>query len=450
MFNRPGPTVTRLFLGALTMLATLGGPLATSGRAAPPPTSSEPVVAVVGSGWPGRADWRLAEMLSNRIADLDRFRIVPEGQVQAALRGQTQGVETDPGSLGKLTHSLGASLLIIPEVEGARDWRQRQEVTSETRRRYWPHHELIVRTTRERVSFGANVRADIRIYDARSGHEETLPFWVGAVSMASNWQAESKALEVVARSLVLRLRELYPLRATVVSKNGRDITLDAGWDQGVKARYYFHATSDPDSLVRVDRVFPDSCQGRLIQGYYHLAAGQRVIEDPVPVLQGNLGIGFAGRATVATGGLQSLLNTIEFHLNESGADGPDLVVDLGYLSDSAGIGALSLGAHLDPQIELIPEIFWLDASIGAETDLYAMNQGGTTLDADSYHALGALGARLALPLGFKLSASIGWMTPFEVSTWSPDLSGGPVTAPSTLPSFRIGGPFVQAGLTWGF
>ena len=450
MSKRPGTAIRRLLGGTLAMLCTLGGPLAACGRAAMPSRAGKPVLAIVAGRWPDQSDWRLSEMLSNRIADLGRFRIVPEGQVRAALHGQTEGADTSPGLLGKLARSLGASLLILPAVQGALDWRQQREVATETRRRYWPHHELIVRTTHESVSFGANVRAAIRLYDARSGHEETLPFWVDAISMESNWQAESNALGVVARSLVLRLRELFPLRAAVAAKNGRDITLDIGWQQGVKASYYFRGVLDPAALVRVDRVFPDSCRGRLVQGYYHLGAGQRVVEDPRPVLRGDLGIGFASRATIAPGGLQSVLDAVEFHLNQSGADGPDLVFDLGYLTDSAGIGALSLGGHLDPQIEIIPEIFWLDAAIGAEADLYAMDQAGATLDADSYHALGSLGARLALPLGFKLSANAGWMTPFEVSTWSPALSGVPAQVPGKLPSFRIGGPFVQGSLSWSF
>ena len=450
MSNRPGTAVLRLLGGASIVLGAIMGPLAGSGRAAAPRTSGEPVVAVVAGGWPDRAERRLAAELSSRIAALDRFRIVPAGQVQSALHGQTEVAGAPPAPLGKLARSLGASLLIVCDVEGAQDWRQRRVVASETRRRYWPHHELIVRTTRESVFFGANVRAAIRLYDARSGHAETLPFWVDASSLESGRQAESNAFDVVARSLVLRLRELFPLRAAVIAKNGRDITLDAGWNQGVKASYYFHAVADPDAVVRVDRVLPDSCQGRLIQGYYHLAAGQRVIEDPSPELGGNLGIGFAARTTIAHGGLQSVLDALEIHLNQSGADGPDVVFDLGYLTDSAGIGALSLGAHLDPQIEILPEIFWLDASIGAEADLYAENQAGTTLDADSYHALGSLGARLALPLGFKLAANVGWMTPFEVSTWSEDVGGGAIPMASQLPSFWLGGPFVQGGLSWGF
>lgn len=421
--------------------ALLAAPcLLTAALCAPALAAPKPVVAILEYRGSPPVDDRLARLIRWRVAEMGRFALAPEAWI-------AQGQD---GSIADLARKLGARIVLVPEVEGNRAWRERHEEETVHKHREGDDVE-VVKVKTVHTDYTDSVRAAVRIVDESSGFDQRL--WFGAVQTSddSNFQAQNKALDAMVQTLAVRLRELYPLHARIVSRDGRSVTLDAGSHQGLREGYFFHLATSPDAIVHVETVDPRSSTAWIVGGYYRVAVGQGLTEDPAPDLPRFFGVGYVNRVTFAGKALQTTLNGIKFDLNDSGAEGPALGADIGFLDDITGIGALSLGLHVTPQLECIPEILWLDATLGAEADFYELYSQGDALSDQSLHALASVGARVALPLGFKLSASLGYMSPWTVGSWSlsgADGSSTPASGP--LPSFTVGGPFVRGSVLWEF
>ncbi|MBM3269930.1 MAG: hypothetical protein FJZ01_20035 [Candidatus Sericytochromatia bacterium] len=306
----------------------------------------------------------------------------------------------------------------------------------------------------ETVEYTCNGEADVRILDRRTGLEDMLHVVRTGVSHSSTGDAREEVYSGIVRFVLDALRSRYRLQATVTHKDGRNVFLDRGRDVGIEPDAVFSALSPDGSVVgevRVERVESGSAVGRVRVGYYKIGPGTRLEERIGGGAPVGLSIGLVNRLLPGTAQPigQSYLG-LEGHLRQADTDAWfDVAGDLTFISNTSGVNGLGLFASFIPQVELLPEWLWLHMPFGAGFEVYSTTAAsGKSATATGLHLTVGLGTTLATPVGLRLSADAGVMTPWTVSGWTEGSGRNAVAA--TGPTFDVGGPFVRWSLTYGF
>lgn len=402
---------------------------------APVPVTSKPSLAILpGGGLYTPFNDMLYARLQNALIQLDRFNILERSRVQALVseRDLIRGAYARPQEIGKL---LNANKLLIAEM------------TSD------PTAQAIREGKGYR--YQSYAQASVRFVDVETGLAyDSFSVSAEASDTSSREQAQMRAMDNLVNDIVRGIRDRAKLNALVTSRDGRRVILDQGRNKGMKPDLFFQAV-DPYGQdlgkLRVVTVNDTFSVAEVVRGYYSVKTGSTAVEQPYGGMP--FGVGFANRSLVTSKGeIEGTFNGLDLHFNQSGY-GWGWGVELGGVTHRGGLTGFGGVLRLEPQIEIVPERFWLYLTLGGGGNLLmaSIPSSGATATSGSLNALASVGANLSPFGGLNLFADAGYMSPWTVGGWTQDLGGDrsrPVT--EAMPSPVIGGAFARAGASWTF
>lgn len=373
--------------------------------------------------------------LQAALIQLGRFNVLERGKIQTLVgeRDLARNGYAQPTELGKL---LNAQKLLIAEM------------TSD------PTGQLIYDKKEKKKHYESYARASVRFIDVSTGVAYDA-FEVSAETMdpISRERAQDQAMDSVVSQILAGIRSRSRLSAKVTDRSGRRVHLDEGRNIGVQPGQFYDAVDaygEHIGHLHVVSASDTQSTAEIIRGYYTVNSGLKVIEQSGGGWP--FGIGYANRSLVTTdGNIEGAFNALDLHFNQSGV-GLGGGVELGHLSHRGGLQGFGVVLRLEPQMEIVPERFWLYASMGGGLGLYtatipASSEMGTTL---SLNALASVGANVVPFGGLNLFVDGGYMSPWQLNDWRRSVGDASVPVTATMPNPIIGGAFARAGATWGF
>ncbi|MNX01738.1 Curli production assembly/transport component CsgG [compost metagenome] len=372
--------------------------------------------------------------LQTALIQLDRFNMLERSQIQSLVneRDLVRGGYARAQEIGKL---LNANKVLVAEM------------TSD------PTAQAIKEDKGYR--YQSYARASIRFIDVATGVAyDAFEMSAEASDTTSREMAQMRAMDNLVSSIVQGVRERAKLNALITSRDGRRLILDQGRNKGMKSGLFFQAVGKYDEdqgRLKVVEVNDTHSVAELVRGYYSVKTGATAVEQPYGGMP--FGIGYANRSLLTRdGSVEGAFNGLDLHFNQSGY-GLSWGLELGHVSHRGGINGFGAFARLEPQLEIVPERFWLYLTLGGGGNLLlaSVPSGGASATSGSLNALASVGANLSPFGGLNLFLDGGYMSPWQVGGWTQDLGGDDskaVTDP--MPTPVIGGAFARAGVTWSF
>jgi hypothetical protein len=367
-------------------------------------------------------DRRLAARIETELRAISRFRLLPLPESGA---GSTGAKALERGRAIALEAGADAALVL--------GFLQNPE----------PQYERVTDVAGHYVT---NSQVEFALLDAHGEGtrlRRTLTFH--GESPGSSETALQEAMDRVADDVARELRAAYRLHTAIATRQGRHLTLSHGSDAGIQEGMFF--TGDPrGGRVRVTKVQARSSEAELLEGYYDLAVGSKLIEQTYVSFPAAAGLFDAEFLTPTPGRLTGLV----LGYNRTGF-GYGATLTLGQLSQGSATG-LGFGAQFEPQREWIPERLWVYGDLGVEVELLGQPIPGTGEHASSQGLHGTLGAGLGGRLGnAEATVGLGYWTPFLADRWNQTTGViEPVDASARVPHPLLGGFFVEGSATWAF
>lgn len=373
--------------------------------------------------------------LQAALIRLGRFNVLERGKIQALMgeRDLARNGYAMPADIGKL---LNAQKLLIAEM------------TSD------PTPQHIVDKKAKTRHFESYARATVRFIDVATGVAyDAFEVSAEAIDPASRERAQDQAMDNLVGQILSRVRSRTRLGAMVTDRQGRRVHLSEGRNIGILPGQYFEAVDaygEHIGQLHVLASAEEQSTAEIIRGYYTVNPGLKVIEQSGGGWP--FGIGFANRSFLtSTGQLEGAFNALDLHINQSGV-GLGGGLELGHLSHRGGLSGLGAVLRLEPQVEIVPERFWLYASLGGGLGLYTspIPVTGETGTAIAVNALASVGANLSPLGGLNLFVDGGYMSPWLLNDWQRSVGDRNVPVTATMPNPVIGGAFARAGVSWAF
>lgn len=382
------------------------------------------IVVVPNEGLYPVGDRRLADAVRREILGISRFQLA-ETPVDLPL-GEMMGSERRALAIGR---EVGANTVV--RLGFLRD-------PQASYRRY----------TDLQGYYAASSEVELTLFDLPEGRRrlrKVYPFY--GESPSSREVAETLAYDRLVRDISADLRKAFRLSATIVAREGRKATLDAGAEAGIQEGMFFSGhdgTGSPFGRLRISKVASESAEGELLSGYDALTPGVRVYEQ-------------AYASFPAAAGLshhmfwQGSFTGVTLEYNRSGF-GSGAGLEVGTLSQG-GVNGFALLARWVPQREIWPERLWAYGELGGGGALLSQQISGTTAHANAFSLHAIAGAGLAGRIFSGLGASLGlvYWTPWAPDSWShtPGTSA-PVDVSNQVVYPTLGGLGLRASLTWDF
>lgn len=372
--------------------------------------------------------------LQTALIRLDRFNMLERSQIQSLVseRDLVRGGYARAQEIGKL---LNASKILVAEMTSDPT---AQAIREEKGYRYQSY-----------------ARASIRFIDVATGVAyDAFEVSAEASDSSSREQAQMRAMDDLVNSIVQGVRDRAKLNALITSRDGRRLVLDQGRNKGMKSDLFFQAVGrngEELGRLRVVEVNDTHSVAEVVRGYYSVKTGASAVEQPYGGMP--FGVGYANRSLITRdGSVEGAFNGLDLHFNQSGY-GLSWGLELGHVSHRGGINGFGAFARLEPQLEIVPERFWLYMTLGGGGNLLlaGIPSSGETATSGSLNALASVGANVSPFGGLNLFVDGGYMSPWTVGGWTQDLGGDkskPVT--EAMPAPVIGGAFARAGVTWAF
>lgn len=416
-------------------LAQMKRPQTVQSLSQPVAPNNKPTLAILPGGgiYSPHNDVLFAKLQTALIA-LDRFNLLERARVESLMteRDLVRGGYARAQEIGKL---LNANKILVAEMTS--------DPTPQTLRE------------ENGYRYQSYARASVRFIDVATGVAyDAFEVSAEASDTTSREQAQMRAMDNLVSDIVRGIRDRTKLDAQITSRDGRRVVLDQGRNKGMKAGLYFQAigsNGEDQGRLKVVEVNDTYSVAEVVRGYYSIKTGSTAIEQPYGGAP--FGIGYANRSLLTRQGeVEGAFNGLDLHFNQSG-HGLGWGIELGHVSHRGGINGFGAVARLEPQLEIVPERFWLYLTLGGGGNLLLANipTSGATATTGSLNALASLGANVSPFGGLNLFVDAGYMTPWKVGGWTQDLGGDetkPVADP--MPSPVIGGAFARAGVTWVF
>lgn len=366
---------------------------------------------------------------------LGRFNVLERGKIQALIgeRDLARNGYALPAELGKL---LNAQKLLIAEM------------TSD------PTAQHIVDKKAKVRRYESYARATVRFIDVATGVAyDAFEVSAEAIDPASRERAQDQAMDNLVSQILGGVRSRTRLSAVVADRQGRRVHLSEGRSIGIHPGLYFAAVDaygEHLGQVHVLSAAENQSTAEIVRGYYTVASGLKVIEQSGGGWP--FGIGFANRSLfTSTGEIEGAFNALDLHFNQSGV-GLGGGVELGHLSHRGGLNGFGATLRLEPQLEIVPERFWLYASLGGGLGVYTapVPVTGETGTALALNALASVGANLSPFGGLNLFIDGGYMSPWPLNDWQRSVGDRSIPVTATMPTPVIGGAFARAGASWAF
>ncbi len=372
--------------------------------------------------------------LQAALIGLGRFNVLERGKIQALVgeRDLVRNGYAQPFEIGKL---LNAQKLLIAEM------------TSD------PSAQRIYDKKGKNNRFESYARATVRFIDVSTGVAyDAFEVTAEASDASSRERAEAQAMDYIVGQILSGVRSRTRLSAMVTDRSGRRVHLNEGRNIGIKPGQYFDAVDaygEHIGHLHVTAASDTQATAEIIRGYYSVASGLRVIEQAGGGWP--FGIGFANRSFISAGNIEGAFNALDLHFNQSGV-GLGGGVELGHLSHRGGLQGFGAMVRLEPQVEIVPERFWLYAHLGGGLGLYSAgipnsSDLGTSL---SLNALAAVGANVQPLGGLNLFVDGGYMSPWQLTDWQRRVGENSIRVTEPMPNPIIGGAFARAGVSWAF
>lgn len=373
--------------------------------------------------------------LQTALIQLDRFNVLERSRVQALVneRDLMRGGYSRAQEVGKL---LNANKLLVAEMVS--------DPTAQVIPQEKGYH------------YTSYARASVRFVDVETGLAyDAFEVSAEATDSTSREQAQMRAMDNLVSDIIRGIRERTKLNAQITSRDGRRLILDQGRNKGMQGDLFFQAVDrfgKEEGRLRIVEVNETYSVAELVRGYYSVKTGSTVVEQPYGGMP--FGVGYANRSLISGDGIEGAFNGLDLHFNQSGY-GLGWGIELGHVSHQGGISGFGAFARLEPQLEIVPERFWLYLTLGAGGNLLLADVPGEndTATTGSLNALASVGASVS-PFGsLNLFVDGGYMSPWKVSGWTQDLGGEQSKAVDpgiAMPAPTIGGAFARAGVTWAF
>ena len=287
-------------------------------------------------------------------------------------------------------------------------------------------------------------QVDVRLIDARNMHTIYRQAFqcYGEHPYASN-VAEDQAFASLTQNVVALLRSLFPIEARLKSRSGREVTLDAGLEQGLRVGMIF-ARKTPqghEGRLEITQVSGNSATGSIWVDRDRFHPGDKVIEQvngSAPSALGMIRYQFLSGASF-TG--------LALERNHSGW-GWDGKIEFGAYQQGSANGP-AIYAFYVPQFEWIPERLWGTLDLGAGGELLSDAVPGFTENATSFGLHGVLGGGVVAKILPSMTISLGlsYFTPWQLNDWSSPTGASP-TAVASLPHLSLGGLGWRVALNW--
>lgn len=396
---------------------------------------NKPTLAILpGAGLHGPYNDILFGKLQTALIQLDRFNMLERSRVQSLIneRDLVRGGYARAQEIGKL---LNANKILVAEM------------TSD------PTAQAIKESKGYR--YQSYARASVRFIDVSTGLAyDAFEVSAEASDTTSREQAQMRAMDSLVGDIVRGVRDRAKLNALITSRDGRRLVLDQGRNKGMKSDLFFQAVGrrgEDQGRIRVVEVNDTHSVAEVVRGYWSIKTGSSAVEQPYGGMP--FGVGYANRSLLTRDGqVEGAFNGLDLHFNQSGY-GLGWGLELGHVSHRGGINGFGAYARLEPQLEIVPERFWLYLTLGGGGNLLLSQipSNGATATSGSLNALASLGANVSPFGGLNLFLDAGYMSPWKVGGWTQDLGADqskPVS--EAMPNPVIGGAFARAGVSWSF
>lgn len=372
--------------------------------------------------------------LQAALIGLGRFNVLERGKIQALMseRDLARDGYAQPVQLGKL---LNAQKLLIAEM------------TSD------PSPTRIIDKKAKSQRFESYARATVRFIDVSTGVAYDAFEVAAEANDSTRERAQDLAMDYIVGQIMSGVRSRTRLSAMVTDRRGRRVHLSEGRNIGIKPGQYFDAVDaygEHIGHLHVVSAADTQSTAEIIRGYYTVGSGLKVIEQAGGGWP--FGIGFANRSFLtSTGTLEGAFNALDLHFNQSGV-GWGGGLELGHLSHRGGLSGFGIVGRLEPQMEIVPERFWLYAHLGAGLGLYTANipSTGGLGSSISLNALASVGANLTPFGGLNMFVDGGYMSPWQLGNWQRSIGETSFPVNEPMPNPIIGGAFARAGVSWAF
>lgn len=382
------------------------------------------IVVVPNEGLFPVGDRRLADAVRREIKGISRFQLLEvPGDVPG---GEMMGSERRALAIGR---EVGANTVV--RLGFLRD-------PQATYRRY----------TDLQGYYATSSELELTLFDLPEGRlrlRKVYPFY--GESPSSREVAETLAYDRLVRDISADLRKAFRLSATIVARDGRKATLDAGADAGIQEGMFFGALDAGGASVgrlRIFRVANESAEGELLSGYEALTPGVRVYEQAYASFPAAAGVSHHMF-------WQGSFTGVTLEYNRSGF-GSGAGLEVGTLTQDGVSGFAILGRWV-PQREIWPERLWAYGELGGGGALLSQKVPGSTAHANAFSLHAIAGAGLAGRVWSGLGASLGlvYWTPWAPESWShtPGTSA-PIDVSNQVVYPTLGGLGLRASLTWDF
>ncbi|HEY9855457.1 MAG TPA: CsgG/HfaB family protein [Stenomitos sp.] len=372
--------------------------------------------------------------LQSALIRLGRFNVLERGKIQALIgeRDLARNGYAQPAEVGKL---LNAQKLLIAEM------------TSD------PTAQHIYDKKAKSNRFESYARATVRFIDVSTGVAyDAFEVSAEGVDASSRERATNQAMDAIVDQILGAVRSRTRLSAMVTDRSGRRVHLSEGRNIGVQPGQFYDAVDaygEHIGQLHVTSAGDTQSTAEIVRGYYTINSGLRVIEQAGG--RWPFGIGYANRSLILNGNVEGAFNALDLHLNPSGV-GLGGGLELGHLSHQGGLQGFGAVLRLEPQMEIVPERFWLYASLGGGLGVYAAPVPTTGELGTSFalNALASVGANVSPFGGLNLFVDGGYMSPWQLNDWQRSVGDRSVPITTPMPNPVIGGAFARAGLSWAF
>lgn len=217
------------------------------------------------------------ERLGNALANLGRFSVVERGRIDALLRERQMGIDGLLGERDRLSRLEGVDYLIEIHVS----------------------NEIATQTGEGRtIIYNDQWIGSCRLIEVRRGivaRSFAINTQASGDSMA---QARGRAADQFVAEAIGGFRDVFRLQTRIVGRQGRQVQLAMGSDQGMQEGYIltairgmaqmsqsaggavFQVPTTEVGRIAVTRVFPGTATGVIIEGRDSIRDDDLLVEDP--------------------------------------------------------------------------------------------------------------------------------------------------------------------------